>query len=1034
MEGSLHQGVDGSTDSVFDVTEALEEEELRIEIEFLLRLKGYCVLDSGVELDVLEAALEELHRLREQSRFIAVQPEVIDGLLGPKGSGEFCELAFLGAARYEDGDNLAALQRRLNDYTDFAGSFCRSLGFSSVVPSPTLAVRGDGPDWRNELSEDTCMGWLSTFKMAKLMLLLFIGPHEGSLELTPCDDDSGTVQIPTRPGMMVILRYDALMRSHACTRDDHVMVRWIWVREKTGPRGWRTLALDLQKKMPSLRQLYEWVQTRMQHSLTLEDEYCLEGAEVPVNREWQLMMHHHFFKRDRIPVAVRGMGGRLPGMWDPEVFWKAVNCGVDFVTPVPFQRWDHDSYYDPDPQCWMNADNFAHGPNMGRTSIRHAQFIDGIELFDNKFFGLSMMEAKGMDPQQRHILETSYECMFQAGFKKKDLMNAEIAVYIGTTNPEVNYTDQEAGACSGTGSAVAITSNRISFQLGMMGPSSSIECGMSSSSMAVLVGGAAVIPQFEHRQRTGGFSMAADVGGIAFSITPFMWPRHNTFMNPAGRCFTFDESGNGYVRGEAAANLCLMPYAEKIDGQFAVPDDAKCLGTLVGRRAVSNGRCASLTAPSGRAQAECLVDACRSALITALDLDGLECHGIGSQLEDSVEVTAAAGSLRGMKGGDMEVLTLSGNKTNVGAMMEACGVVALAKVLFNIMYANNAPTLHLKQLNPHLELGREGVIFNTEHVAYRERTSFHAVASSGTAGMNVAHVAWYMADESKVRVDNATHEHCVFSFWPGGGGMLESEQQPQRGYFVIGSWTRWEQPAEMVLERHGVYVYSVTLGPNRFESFQIWLDGESDRVLHPGSPHGQPGDQVFGPSDVSRVWDSAWTIEGRSTVYPYKLHNPHGHIGDRYEVRLLVLGKYRTVTWKRVAVSAEAAGIADRGTYFVAVGWAGGGLVEMVAHQDVPGLHTAEVKLPSSDTEGTFHILRDRDWCQTFRPLESRSVDPHSVQEVLGPDDHGHEPGWHLHGRSGESFQIEFQRTFAGGEDLRRVSWHSLDGGSEQPG
>lgn len=1014
----------------YDITEVgeIDPVELQIEVSFHLRLKGFCVLETGIEESDLEQAVEAFEVLREQPfRILPTPPEVLDGILGSKGCGEFSELQFLGASDNGDPEGLKLMQEYMGQYTDVGIEFLKEAGFTSVCPVMNLAVRGDEPDDHRELTQDTCMGWLSNFKLSKLMLVLFLGPNEGKLELTPYDDESGVVEIKTKPGMLVMIRYDALRSNHISTRDDYALVRYIWARDTTGPRGWRSMALGLQRKMPALRALFDWAGERMKDTLSLEDQYGMTENMTP-SREWELMMNHHFFKRNRMPAAVRGVASHLPGLWDPEVYWKAVNDGVDFASKVPYTRWDHDSYYDPDPDCWMQAHVYTHSANMGRTSIRHGAFMDGITLFDNKFFGLSPMESNGMDPQQRHILETTYECMLMGGFRKKDLMNSEIAVYIGTTNPEVNCIDMEMGACSGTGSAVAITSNRISFQLGMTGPSSSVECGMASAHMAIRVGITAILPHHMHRHATGGLSIAANVGGVYFSVTPFNWPRFNFQMNPMGRCLTFDESGGGYVRGEAVGNLCIVPYAERIDGEWAVPD-RHCIGTLVGMHANSNGRCATLTAPSGPAQAECLAEAIRDAKINPLDLDGLDCHGIGSLLEDSVEVEAARGVLRGMPGGEKEVITFGSNKTNSCAMMEATGVVSLFKVFFNIVYANQSPTLHLRVFNPHIDMdGDEAVIFNTEGIAYRERTSFHASQSQGSScGMNCVHIAWYMADETKVVRDPPDMEREVFSFWPGGGGSLEGNLLPRQGYFIVGSWTRWEEPEEMAQDGPGNFVYTVTLGANRFESFQIWLDGESHRVLHPGSSRGLPGDVVRGPIDASHAWGYAWIIEGRSLVYPYRLQNQEGRAGDRYQVRLVSSGKYRTVTWKRlpstVSDSAEDEPVIDAGTYYVAADWARWSLFEMAASDEVPGLYTVKVKLPPGQTEGEFIIVRDRDWGQSFFPTEPRADKPESEEQIVGPEDGEWGNAWRLGGRPGESFRIDFQRTFEEGEDRRKLSW-----------
>merc|ERR1719401_2323285 len=181
-----------------------------------------------------------------------------------------------------------------------------------------------------------------------------------------------------------------------------------------------------------------------------------------------------------------------------------------------------------------------------------------------------------MDPMQRHILETSYSSVHQAGYVKKTLMQAYIAVFTGSTNPEVAYI-QFQGVGAGAASQ-AITSNRTSFVLGMMGPSTSIDCDMASSLMALEVSCTAVTPNNSYRTKSGGDSEAATAGGVYIAICPYMWPRFNSYMNPAGRCFSFDASANGYVRGESCSTLVLKPYTEEVDGKDVVAQ-APCLST-----------------------------------------------------------------------------------------------------------------------------------------------------------------------------------------------------------------------------------------------------------------------------------------------------------------------------------------------------------------------------------------------------------------------------------------------------------------------
>lgn len=101
-----------------------------------------------------------------------------------------------------------------------------------------------------------------------------------------------------------------------------------------------------------------------------------EKLDDSVPREWVQMAHHGFFRKEKNPIAVRGVAGHLPGHWDVDAFWESVNVGVDYLTTIPMNRWDHAEYYDPAPESWMQSLNFR-PPTYIKTNVRHGQYIDG---------------------------------------------------------------------------------------------------------------------------------------------------------------------------------------------------------------------------------------------------------------------------------------------------------------------------------------------------------------------------------------------------------------------------------------------------------------------------------------------------------------------------------------------------------------------------------------------------------------------------------------------------------------------------------
>jgi acyl transferase domain-containing protein len=179
------------------------------------------------------------------------------------------------------------------------------------------------------------------------------------------------------------------------------------------------------------------------------------------------------------PIAVTGIGCRFPGgANDSDSFWRLLIEGRDTISEVPPGRWDIDAFYDPDPDA------------PGKMSSRWGGFLDGIEKFDPEFFGISPREAAGMDPQQRILLEVSWEALENAGQNPDGLAGSRTGVFVGLCNSDYFLMQFEGGRSSidayvGTGNAHSIASGRISYILGLQGPSISVDTGCSASLVAV---------------------------------------------------------------------------------------------------------------------------------------------------------------------------------------------------------------------------------------------------------------------------------------------------------------------------------------------------------------------------------------------------------------------------------------------------------------------------------------------------------------------------------------------------------------------
>ena len=172
----------------------------------------------------------------------------------------------------------------------------------------------------------------------------------------------------------------------------------------------------------------------------------------------------------REPIAIIGIGCRLPQSQTPEEFWQLLANGVDAVGEIPASRWDVDAYYDPDPT------------KPHKMSTRWGGFIDKIEEFDPQFFGIAPREIASMDPQQRLILEVAWEAIEDSGLQVENLAGKPVGVFVGISSQEYshNILGSDDPYCL-SGNTGCVAANRVSYVFDFKGPSLAIDTACSSS-------------------------------------------------------------------------------------------------------------------------------------------------------------------------------------------------------------------------------------------------------------------------------------------------------------------------------------------------------------------------------------------------------------------------------------------------------------------------------------------------------------------------------------------------------------------------
>jgi amino acid adenylation domain-containing protein len=436
-------------------------------------------------------------------------------------------------------------------------------------------------------------------------------------------------------------------------------------------------------------------------------------------------------KTQNEPVAVVGLGCRFPGgASDGESFWRLLAGGVDTVREIPAERWDAGELYDPDPEA------------AGKTVSRWGSFLEGIEAFDAGFFGIAPREAAATDPQQRLLMETSWEALEDAGIDPKSLMDSPTGVFVGLIGNEYarralsDMSSVDAYAMLGGMHSAMV--GRISYWLGLRGPNMPVDTACSSSLVAVHLGCQALRNDECNLVLAGGANVALDAESFIVSS-------RLRALSPTGRCHTFSADGDGFVRSEGAGVVVLERLSD------AQRNGHRVLAVIRGSAINQDGRSNGPTAPNGPAQEAVIREALRRGGVAPSRVGYLECHGTGTPLGDPIEVQAAAAVL-GEGRGDGESLWLGSLKSNIGHAEGAAGIGGLIKAVLALKHGQIPASLHFKEPNPHIAWSELPVRVASEAIAWprTDRPRVAGVSSFGISGTN-AHVVLEEAPAAEER-------------------------------------------------------------------------------------------------------------------------------------------------------------------------------------------------------------------------------------------------------------------------------------------
>ncbi|WP_422735495.1 thioester reductase domain-containing protein [Micromonospora sp. WMMD729] len=459
------------------------------------------------------------------------------------------------------------------------------------------------------------------------------------------------------------------------------------------------------------------------------------------------------------PIAIVGMACRFPGgAHSPEEFWTLLRNGVDTTSEFPPDRADARAYHDPDPEA------------PGKAYTIRGAFLDQVDRFEPEAFGISPREALGMDPQHRIALEICWEGLERAGYAPDRLDGSRTGVYFGLSTTDYVRSRQAVGDIDDvdfyqlTGEP-SFLAGRISYLLGLRGPSKVVDTSCSSSLVALHEACQAL------RLRECDLALA---GGVNLLLSPYGFVMMSKFrgLSADGRCKTFDASADGYARGEGAGVVVLKRLSA------ALADNDPIVAVVRGSAVNHDGRSSGLTVPNPLAQQDVVGAALAQAGVGPDGVDYVEAHGTGTSLGDPIELRALEAVIGRHRRPD-DPLLVGSVKTNIGHLEPAAGIAGLFKVVLAMSHGEIPPHLHLNEPNPNLDWSGLHVRVPVACTPWPDRGHPRAggVSSFGASGTNA---------------------HVVLAAPP--AGTVRAGSQPPYGLFLASA--RTEEALREAADRH----------------------------------------------------------------------------------------------------------------------------------------------------------------------------------------------------------------------------------------
>eukprot|EP00413_Alexandrium_margalefii_P030530 CAMPEP_0204570198 /NCGR_PEP_ID=MMETSP0661-20131031/38172_1 /ASSEMBLY_ACC=CAM_ASM_000606 /TAXON_ID=109239 /ORGANISM="Alexandrium margalefi, Strain AMGDE01CS-322" /LENGTH=936 /DNA_ID=CAMNT_0051578369 /DNA_START=82 /DNA_END=2892 /DNA_ORIENTATION=+ len=803
--------------------------------------KGFCVARIAQGSEDLLKSFDEIKDLEAKGEFGRLASEVEEGYLGKNSRGKVMWLdpdtdSFSDSSTVKRNDgNISSIAELLLPYSE------NVLGAAITERTPALLCLSmsdtDEAEYENPVGTDRMIEeFYSTWYRGLLRIMHFMGPSSGKATLTlkkaaPITNLEDSYEINLPANTILIVRDDTFDYTYAEPED--------------GEAAWLTAFF--------LKPGPQWSMSELEGDTGILN---VVGAGPPPPTQDL--------------VAVCGISIQATGkMTDHHKEWAAYAAGTDGQMEMPFARFDYKPYYASEVDM-----------PLGTTYVKHFSVQEGIELFDNKAFEISNMEAESMDPLCRQVMEVGYLSVFQLGITKKycNTNPTHASVSVGCDKQEW-LTMPDVPRSVATNNQLAICANRFNYSFNLKGGSYLVDTACSSSLVAGHLGKVNLL-----ERRWDPLEWHLGLGaGVTLSVGSFIGSCASHMLSPGGRCFTFNSTANGYNRGDGTAAMLIK----------VGPNDEHRFAYFRGSQMGQDGRSASMSAPNGPAQEKCVWGAIREARMTPPESTVWECHGTGTSLGDPIEVGAVRKVQIKMQ--RMEPLMMASSKSNFGHLEGSAAAMAMNKCVMVVIKITCAATIHLKTLNPHLDHAAFDAIFITELNPYKYKQGHCQVSSFGVGGTNGHAIFWgegvqaepdykkmFMSKMLKAPTQIIADGNDP-SQWEYNGPSFDAspddhyrivlikdpmtdeetftyekvteEVELVEFYCTTGNHNDWAEDRMMEGDVPGLFYQEVDVPEGGELEFRILAEGDPDKVIAPANTTSRKLEAIMGPSkDLRTSW------------------------------------------------------------------------------------------------------------------------------------------------------------------------------------